>query len=289
MLPIPATFRILAVALPPSTDASTAHGDWLVEETMSLFSFHYLAEMGDEARVQILHQMFPAISPKGLRRVLSFAAELAASQDKSAASSLRFSLRQLIRLCRRFALYPADLPDTMRRTLLAPFLPPVLRDAVDHLARKAAGSAGEQIQPPQQYSIEQRDGHLCIGDVQYPICTDVQHPELIPSVVFFDIPNQIEILRDMLKDFQAGERNLLLIGNQGVGKNKLCDRLLQLLRLEREYMQLHRDTTVQALTLSPTLVNGVVVYEDSALVKAVEHGRVLVIDEADKVCPVLVA
>jgi MoxR-like ATPase len=47
-------------------------------------------------------------------------------------------------------------------------------------------------------------------------------------------------------------------------------------------MQLHRDTTVQALTLSPSLVEGVVVYEDSALVKAAKYGRVLVIDEADK-------
>ena len=75
---------------------------------------------------------------------------------------------------------------------------------------------------------------------------------------------------------------MLLIGNQGVGKNKVSDRLLMLLQLEREYMQLHRDTTVQALTLSPSLVDGVIVYEDSALVKAAIFGRVLVIDEADK-------
>ena len=37
----------------------------------------------------------------------------------------------------------------------------------------------------------------------------------------------------------AGE-HLLLIGNQGVGKNKLADRFLQLLKLPREYIQLHR-------------------------------------------------
>ena len=63
-------------------------------------------------------------------------------------------------------------------------------------------------------------------------------------------------------------RFLLLIGNQGVGKNKLADRLLQLLRCEREYIQLHRDTTVQALTSSPTLRGGVIVLEDSPLVRA---------------------
>ena len=35
---------------------------------------------------------------------------------------------------------------------------------------------------------------------------------------------------------------------QGVGKNKLVDRLLNLLNRPREYIQLHRDTTVQVQT-----------------------------------------
>ena len=66
---------------------------------------------------------------------------------------------------------------------------------------------------------------------------------------------------------------------QGVGKNKLADRALQLLNIEREYMQLHRDSTVQSLTLSPSLKDGVVVWDDSPLVRAVTHGRTLVVDE----------
>lgn len=36
------------------------------------------------------------------------------------------------------------------------------------------------------------------------------------------------ILADLLKDFALGE-HMLLIGNQGVGKNKLIDRMLELL------------------------------------------------------------
>jgi MoxR-like ATPase len=62
----------------------------------------------------------------------------------------------------------------------------------------------------------------------------------------------------------------------------LADRLLQLLRVEREYVQLHRDTTVQSLTLAPSLAAGVIVYEDSPLVRALTWGRCLVIDEVDK-------
>lgn len=43
-------------------------------------------------------------------------------------------------------------------------------------------------------------------------------------------------------------------------------------------MQLHRDTTVQSLTVTPTLKDGIISFEDSPIVKAVKHGRVLVLD-----------
>ena len=67
-----------------------------------------------------------------------------------------------------------------------------------------------------------------------------------------------------------------------MGKNKLADRFLELLQREREYIQLHRDTTIQQLTASPALKDGKLEYEDSPLVKACLAGHVLIIDEADK-------
>ena len=78
-------------------------------------------------------------------------------------------------------------------------------------------------------------------------------------MAFHGLPRQVrrhvDVLREMLRDWALGH-HLLLIGNQGVGKNKLADRLLQLLVAEREYVQLHRDTTVQSLTLAPTVEDG---------------------------------
>jgi len=85
----------------------------------------------------------------------------------------------------------------------------------------------------------------------------------------------------MLQDFLLGE-HLLLVGNQGTGKNKVVDRLLHLLNKPREYIQLNRDTTVQTLTLQPTVREGVIVYDDSPLVQAAKSGNILVVDEADK-------
>lgn len=85
----------------------------------------------------------------------------------------------------------------------------------------------------------------------------------------------------MAKDFVLGS-HLLLIGNQGVGKNKLTDKFLELCGLPRQYIQLHRDTTVQSLTIQTSVVDGILRYEDSPLIKAVQNGQVLVIDEGDK-------
>ena len=96
------------------------------------------------------------------------------------------------------------------------------------------------------------------GTTLLPVNAEVRHPELVPDIVFYDNSAHSEHLANIAEELQRGERHLLMIGNQGTGKNKLCDRLLQLLRWEREYMQLHRDTTVQSLTTVPTLRGGVV-------------------------------
>lgn len=114
------------------------------------------------------------------------------------------------------------------------------------------------------------------------------HPvHLIPDIDFFAIPSHVSLLQEMYKDYALGE-HLLLIGPQGVGKNKLTDKFLQTLHLPRQYIQLHRDTTVSSLTLQPSLERGKIVWTDSPLVKAVKEGHVLVVDEADKAPPEVV-
>lgn len=53
------------------------------------------------------------------------------------------------------------------------------------------------------------------------------------------ILQHVAVLENMLQDWLLGD-HLLLVGNQGVGKNKLADRFLYLLSHPREYIQLHR-------------------------------------------------
>jgi hypothetical protein len=63
----------------------------------------------------------------------------------------------------------------------------------------------------------------------------------------------------------------------------LADVLVQVMRCEREYIQLHRDTTVMTLTLQPSVIGGNIIWQDSPLVRSVIYGRILIVDELDKV------
>jgi len=76
-------------------------------------------------------------------------------------------------------------------------------------------------------------------------------PEPSPSSPFLlHVLRRKPLMKTTVAPHEASRRRP---GPQGVGKNKLADRLLGALRLEREYIQLHRDTTVQSLTLQPSL------------------------------------
>jgi energy-coupling factor transporter ATP-binding protein EcfA2 len=99
--------------------------------------------------------------------------------------------------------------------------------------------------------------------------------------LFYENERQRRTLRAMRAEWARGE-HLLLLGNQGVGKNKLADRLLQTLRRPRRYVQLHRDSTVAQLTSRRDVEAGRLVSRDAPLVSAARHGHVLVVDEADK-------
>ena len=83
----------------------------------------------------------------------------------------------------------------------------------------------------------------------YPIIHSyVAHRLSVINYHTFSLLQQLYLLEDLLRSFGDGS-HILLVGNQGVGKNKLIDRLLELLEGSREYLQLHRDSTVQAITV----------------------------------------
>ena len=193
------------------------------------------------------------------------------------------STRQLLRLARRAAADPAAITVLVHRMCLSPFMPPTVRASFVAMlergglpAHEARAGSGEP-----RVVLTHAGGYLDIGGVRTRLVPP-SRPELVPNIRFENIQAHLVLLREMLRDLVEGERWLLLIGNQGTGKNKLADRLLQLLGRERQYVQLNRDTTIQSLTVTPSLRGGVVAWEDSPLVIAAREGSVLVVDEADK-------
>ena len=181
-----------------------------------------------------------------------------------------------------------SMADSIRRSCLEMFLPSLAKTSLNRMLKEADadghGSA-RSVDPSIEAVVAdngQGDKMLTIADVSMRILPAEETNELlVPSIRYYDNPQHTGIMRNMLKDLQLGD-HLLLVGNQGVGKNKIVDRLMQLLNRPREYIQLHRDTTVQTLTQQPSVENGQIVYHPSPLVRALESGSILVVDEADK-------
>ncbi|CAH0715327.1 unnamed protein product, partial [Brenthis ino] len=275
-------FRIVALAEPPILGSGQ---QWLSPEILSLFIFHEMRNLSKNEEMFIINSLYGDISDP-LHSIMELADQLRKSEDstlKNLSSSL--STRQLLRIASRMAKYPADSAyETIQRTFLAKFLPNLARRALDGASNKIG------IQQPSKFGLFDKkstkvgcsvqNGILKIGNTSTNIFkTDALTK--VPDILFYDVPQHIALLEWLLQDFLLGN-HLLLVGNQGVGKNKVADRLLQLLNRPREYIQLHRDTTVQSLTVQPNVKDGIVIYDDSPLVKAVKNGHVLVVDEADK-------
>lgn len=160
------------------------------------------------------------------------------------------------------------------------FLPSLTRQVLEKTIRNIGISPNKHGIRVNKVKCEINNNILTIGNTSVPIQKN-ENIIKVPNILFYDVPQHLLLMEKLLQDFQLGS-HLLLVGNQGVGKNKIADRFLELLNKPREYIQLHRDTTVQTLTTQVTVKDGRLIHEDSALVRAVKNGCALVVDEADK-------
>ncbi|XP_074047842.1 von Willebrand factor A domain-containing protein 8 [Macrotis lagotis] len=281
--PIHPSFRIIALAEPPVIGSSTQQ--WLGPEFLTLFFFHHMKPLIRSEEMEVIKEMVLSIPQDAVEKLLSFTHKLRETQDPTAQSlAASLSTRQLLRIVRRLSKYPDEsLHRAVNKACLSRFLPSLAQSALEKNLLDAGIETIPDTHPepePKDYKCEIKSGSLKIGDISIPV-HNTNEKMKVPDVLFYENFQHMILMEDMLKDFLLGE-HLLLVGNQGVGKNKIVDRFLHLLNRPREYIQLHRDTTVQTLTLQPSVKDGHIVYEDSPLVKAVKMGYILVVDEADK-------
>uniref|UniRef100_A0A8C4IV27 von Willebrand factor A domain-containing protein 8 n=1 Tax=Dicentrarchus labrax TaxID=13489 RepID=A0A8C4IV27_DICLA len=284
ILPIHPSFRVLALAEPPVVGASASSSSrgqqWLSPELLTMFLYHTVTPLSKAEEMDLIQGLILNVPKEAAENLLHLTHNLRKTNDPTAqslASSL--STRQLLRICRRLSQYPEEsIAHAVKKACLSRFLPSLARASLEKSLANKETLHTDFLSCISLGKI--KDGVLTIGNVSAPIYKPNEKMK-VPDVLFYDNPQHMMVMEDMLKDFLLGE-HLLLVGNQGVGKNKIVDRFLHLLNRPREYLQLHRDTTVQTLTLQPSVRDGIIMYEDSPLVKAVKLGHILVIDEADK-------
>ncbi|XP_050100518.1 von Willebrand factor A domain-containing protein 8 [Anopheles aquasalis] len=293
-------FRIIALAEPNGRrEAGTGYGgtatSWIAPETLNLFLFHEVRGLSEREERTLLDTLYGPLDGT-MEQIVDLAHRLRSSGDPVMRTlSTNLSTRQLLRIARRLRQYgeraaQRNAADIVHATFLSKFMPNLARNVLESAMertgiRQQGGSAtgdANDTADPKTPLVELLEG----GSVLRLGRTVVRRYETeaiskVPDIVFYDVPQHLRLMERLLQDFLLGE-HLLLVGNQGVGKNKIADRLLQLMNRPREYIQLHRDTTVQSLTQQATVRDGRIEYEDSPLVKAVRAGHVLVVDEADK-------
>ena len=144
------------------------------------------------------------------------------------------------------------------------------------------------------FTDERRGGYLHIGQTKVPLRPEHDAAAMVPDVLFYDnqqvgpssttnimqfftrvtflLLQHLRILEDMSRDFALGE-HLLLVGNQGVGKNKIVDRFLYLLNLPREYLQLHRCVVYSFLMLLAFLIRVMTCFHIPLLLMILFHAH----------------
>uniref|UniRef100_A0A7N6B8M4 von Willebrand factor A domain-containing protein 8 n=1 Tax=Anabas testudineus TaxID=64144 RepID=A0A7N6B8M4_ANATE len=280
IFPIHPSFRVLALAEPPVVGASTSSNrgqQWLGPELLTMFLYHRVAPLAKAEEMDLILGLTPNVPKEAAEQLLHLTHSLRKTNDPTV-SAFAPTLTSAFTCVRSKSFICLSLKVSPNRCkLITRFLPSLARASLE---KNLANCSIQDPAEPFHYQCTVKDNVLTIGNVSTPIYNPSVKMK-VPDVLFYDNPQHMMVMEDMLKDFLLGE-HLLLVGNQGVGKNKIVDRFLHLLNRPREYLQLHRDTTVQTLTLQPSVQDGIIMYEDSPLVKAVKLGHILVIDEADK-------
>ncbi|BGP51199.1 hypothetical protein JCM10450v2_007128 [Rhodotorula kratochvilovae] len=285
------SFRVVTTA-----SKATSPAEWLTEDlAANLVSLPTLPMPIEEERALLLAEGCPAPQVDLLEL---FATRYRAHTAAAGSKARRLGTASLVRIARRLARYPDENVRTLlERALLVDFLPNTERDAIADLMNevKLAKELDRPLAP-----VEATETSLIFRSARdegepYQIrkfdlaAQDPTGASHVPRADgYHDNAQQTRYLRDIAVDLELG-KHILLLGNQGTGKNRITDQLLQLLDRPREYMQLHRDTTVQSLQFTTMIEGGTIRYVDSPLIRAIKLGRIMVVDEVDKAPPPVVA
>lgn len=266
-------FRCIALAHPGSS--------WINPEIADMFLWLETGELPDEDVLMVLSGLNPNVDRDQLeklvqlRRKLGDAIEAGAVDNEDDKDLLSLSLRKMKHICRRLEY------DSMHSLIGEAMLTSLMPKRLQEIVEECAADCGI-YEEPRRVESQREDNHAIVNELIRQHRREALDPSLVPDPMFEENEGHMEVMKGILEAHAVHEKALLIMGYQGVGKNKVVDRLLSKLNAEREYVQLHRDSTVQSIVATPVIQDGKLQYEDSPLVRAARFGRILVLDEADK-------
>ena len=278
-------FRIIALAHPAGTHQSSstdASGkSWIEGDVQQFFNFQKLTSPTVSEIEDIIKNVAPEATA-AIPSLLSLQAQLSTAA-KNDTSIPVLSLRQILRIARSPSLKVNDLYSAVSDALLVDIMPQFAAEKVTGIVNSIGVTKSSENSTSGGLHLTKTAEFASVGDVSVPLLPILKTEDkaLVPHVTFHTNEEHLKIIRKLFLDF-SGEDDILLIGKQGVGKNRLIDKALELMNRPRQYVQLHRDSTVASLTVKPEVTDGKIVWEDAPLVKAVKNGHILVVDEIDK-------
>ena len=281
-------FRCIALAHPPVDDDHSSN-KWMSPEVMGMFHFIRVDPLPTQELQLVLSGLYPLVPSVTLEKIVKLRDRLdeaivgGVADTQEEQESLILSMRKLKHVCKRLEKQNKSAPSGLEKLLENAMMIDLMPEREQRVVRTCMKECGIVV-PTAMPRTTTHQGHgTSLDDDLIKKCRRIpQNLLLVPNPFFEENPGHTQVMADILAAHSAGEEALLIMGFQGVGKNRIVDHLLSLLACEREYLQLHRDTTVSSLLSSPSVEDGRIVYNDSPLVRAAKHGRILVMDEADK-------
>ncbi|EIN14530.1 hypothetical protein PUNSTDRAFT_118001 [Punctularia strigosozonata HHB-11173 SS5] len=266
--------------------------DWLTIEHANMFFPILALPMGTTEETQIL---LATTCPTAIASQLVHFAQRYRERMTSdvVQKNRKLGTRSLIRITRRLP-WDDDLHSMLSRAIMTEFMPSLERLDVETLMEECGILKRIALYNPAPVREEDKlifPAASGSGKTFQAVAIARFNPDEDPEGVSSYVPHvtrfhenslQSGLMREMAIDLELLGEHLVLLGNQGVGKNAMIDKLLEMLGRPREYMQLHRDSTVSQIMLQTTVESGVIRYQDSPLLRGIKLGRVVVVDEADK-------
>ena len=245
ILRIHPSFRLISTAEPPNIKASTKqenssisnqkNSDWLTPEIINLFLFHNIQPLDSKYEHEILKKKFKLNQNHEILFDLINQMRNKSNEDIQLKHiSKFFSLRNLVRLSKKLEKYPElDIVELIENTSLQKFMPQLNKQSLNDFFEK---NNMKKSKKENKNDLDFDFTKFKHDDFKSKTLKEVVK---IPDIIFYENNLHNIILNNIRRDFELGE-HLLLIGNQGTGKNKLADKFLMLTQKPREYIQLHR-------------------------------------------------